>query len=60
MKVTKIRAGLYAVGPYRIEERSTMIGWAWRVTDTDNFSDPWVGDFATKREALQEISAQRI
>jgi hypothetical protein len=57
MTTTKIRSGLYQVGQYMIEDYETPQGWVWRVTDTENYSDPWVGDYATKRQAVAEISA---
>jgi len=57
MNTTKIRAGLYQHGQYMVEQRYTMTGWAWQVTNTENFSDPWFGDYATKREAIEAIEA---
>ena len=59
MKTTRIRPGLYrtvtATGSFTIEERNINGKWIWRLSDDDNYIDSWVDDFATKREALQEI-----
>ena len=54
---TKIRSGLYAIGQYRIEDYldEGTGKWVWRVTDTEDYSDPWRGDFRTKREAIASI-----
>jgi hypothetical protein len=57
MKATRIRPGLYQAGQYMVEQRYTMTGWAWQVTNTENFSDPRFGDYATKREAIEAIEA---
>ena len=56
MNSKRIRQGLYQAEQYLIEERQTAIGWTWRVMDTENYSDPWRGDFATKREALESLT----
>lgn len=46
-----------ASGRYHIEDRQDSSGqWVWRVTDVDAFHDGWVGDYATKREAMAAIS----
>ena len=53
----KIRPGLYALGQYRIEDYldEGTGQWVWRVTDTEDYGDPWRGDFRTKREALESL-----
>jgi hypothetical protein len=54
---TKIRAGLYALGSYLIEDYyQDGTGWVWRVTNSDSFFDPWFGDFDTKRAAVAAIA----
>lgn len=61
-RITKIRAGLYLAiighDSYDIEDRADLSpGVAlWRVTDL-NLADGWVGDYATKREAIAAIDA---
>lgn len=52
----KVRAGLYDVTAagttYRVEEYyQEGTGWVWRVTDPENYFDPWVGDENTLRAA---------
>lgn len=55
MNSKRIRSGLYQVGQYRVEDYFTGEYWTWRVTDTQNYSDPWIGDYVTKREAIDAI-----
>jgi hypothetical protein len=59
MKATKLRGGLYEVTHgghvYRIEDIHNGNRWVWRLSALDDYHDPWRGDFATKREALQAI-----
>lgn len=61
MTTTKIRAGLYRVATgertYLVEDRPDLsVAYPWRLTDENAWNDPWRGDFATKREALAEIT----
>lgn len=62
MKVTKIRAGLYTVSTGHRNFTVENVGWMdyvsynpWRVTDSEQFHDGWIGDFHTKSEALATI-----
>jgi hypothetical protein len=57
---TKIRAGLYEVTAndttYWIMDTEVDSGvWMWRVSDQGRFHDGWMGDYATKREALEML-----
>lgn len=52
----KVRGGLYQVihndREYTLEEMHNGTRWVWRLCDAQSFHDPWIGDYATKREAL--------